>query len=174
MLWVRRDFVFLCRTTVRTCPFVSHAVSLDVQQYSRVQQKSLSINNLRTHHVCTIIVHTAVLKQKKKVKNVETGRSNWRSVQSRALYRWANRKSSDYLPSPGGQLWKIFARRVLLWRPFFRRRSQGLLCGWDLARSRGLGGTGGARERPVLKKHTSKYLNSIKLKILMMITMLTT
>ena len=36
--WVQRDFVFLCRTTVRTCPFVSHAVSLDVQQ--AVQQST--------------------------------------------------------------------------------------------------------------------------------------
>ena len=45
VLQVRRDFVFLCRTTIRTSPFVSHSVSLDVQQYSRVQQKSLSINN---------------------------------------------------------------------------------------------------------------------------------
>ena len=27
------------------------------------------------------------------------------------------------------------------------------LYGWDLARSRGLGGSGGAREQPVLKKH---------------------
>ena len=30
--------MFLCRTTVRTCPFVSHAVSLDVQQ--AVQQST--------------------------------------------------------------------------------------------------------------------------------------
>ena len=37
--------MFLCRTTVRACPFVSHVVLLDVQQYSRVQQKSLSIND---------------------------------------------------------------------------------------------------------------------------------
>ena len=37
--------------------------------------------------------------------------------------------------------------------PFFRRGSRGLLCGWYLARSRGLGGSGGAREQPVLKKH---------------------
>ena len=29
-LGVRRNTVFLCRTTVRTCPFASHAVSLDV------------------------------------------------------------------------------------------------------------------------------------------------
>ena len=56
------------RTTVRTCPFVSPAVSLDVQQYSRVQQKSLSINNPRSHHVCTIIARTEVLRQKKKPK----------------------------------------------------------------------------------------------------------
>ena len=31
-------------------------------------------------------------------------------------------------------------------RPFFRRGSRGLLCGWDLARSRGLGGSGDARD----------------------------
>ena len=37
--------------------------------------------------------------------------------------------------------------------PVLRRESRGLLCGWDLARSRGLGGSGGAREQPVLKKH---------------------
>ena len=66
--WVWRDFVFFCCTTVRTFPFVSRAVSLDVQQYSRVQQKSLSINNPRSQHVCTIKVHTAVLQLNKKRK----------------------------------------------------------------------------------------------------------
>ena len=67
-------------------------------------------------------------------------------VQNRALYRSAKRTRSDYLPSPGGQLRKIVARRVWLRRPYFRRGSRGLLCGWDLARSRGLGGSGGARD----------------------------
>ena len=68
-------------------------------------------------------------------------------VQNRALYRWPQtRKCRDYSPSPGGQLWKIVARRVWLRRQFFRRGSRGLLCGWDLARSRGLGGSGGARD----------------------------
>ena len=65
VLWVRRNFVFLCRTTVRTCPFVSHALSLGVQQYSRVPQKSISINNPRSHYVCTIRIHRAGLQQEK-------------------------------------------------------------------------------------------------------------
>ena len=47
--------------------------------------------------------------------------------------------------SPEGQLCEIVARRVWLRRPFFRRGSRGLLCGWGLARSCGLGGSGGAR-----------------------------
>ena len=67
-------------------------------------------------------------------------------VQNRALYLWVKRKCSDYLPSPGGQLWKVVARRVWLRRLFFRRGSQGLLCGWDSAWSRGLGRSGGARD----------------------------
>ena len=57
-------------------PYVSVRVawvSLDVQQYGRVQQKTLSINNPRSHHACTIIVHTAVLSRKKS-ENAETGR----------------------------------------------------------------------------------------------------
>ena len=56
--------VFMSHDRPYVCPFVSHAVSLDVHQYSRVQQKRLSINNPRSHHACTIIVHTAVLQQK--------------------------------------------------------------------------------------------------------------
>ena len=35
-------------------------------------------------------------------------------VQNRALYSWAKRECSDSLPSPGGQLWKVVARRVWL------------------------------------------------------------
>ena len=57
--------MFICRKIVRTCPFVSHAVSLGVQQYSRVPQKSISINNPRSHYVCTIRIHRAGLQQEK-------------------------------------------------------------------------------------------------------------
>ena len=103
-LWVRRDFVFLCRTTVRTCPFVSHAVSLDVQQYSRVQQKSLSINNPRSQHVCTIKVHTAVLQLNKKRKRRDGEIQLTLCPEWSALLLSQNRKCSDYLPSPGEQL----------------------------------------------------------------------
>ena len=95
----------------------------------------------------TALQHKYSREKKKKQKSRDRG--IWTDtllVQNRALYRWAKRKCINYLPSPGGQLWKIIARRVWLRRPFFRRRSRGLLCGWDLARSRGLGESGGARE----------------------------
>ena len=54
-------------------------------------------------------------------------------------------------PDPGGALSKILARRVRGRRLFFRRGSRGLLCGWGVALSRGRQGSGGARERLVLK-----------------------
>ena len=61
---------------------------------------------------------------------------------------------SDYLPPPGGQLLKILACRVGRWGPFFRRRPRGLLCGAGVARSRGRGGPGGARESRSKTGHT--------------------
>ena len=39
------------------------------------------------------------------------------------------------------------------------RSYAGLLCGWDLARSRCLEGSGGTREQPVLKNHTLTQSN---------------
>ena len=50
-------------------------------------------------------------------------------------------------PSPGGHLPMPPAHRVRLRRPFVRRRHlRGLPCGAGVARSRGRGGSGGARE----------------------------
>ena len=96
------DFVFLCRTTVRTCSFVSHAASRDVQQYSRVQQKSLSINNPRSNHVYTSIIHSAPLQQQKKRKR-RGGIQLTLCPESSAL-PLSQQKCCDYLPSPGEQL----------------------------------------------------------------------
>ena len=62
--------------------------------------------------------------------------------------------SFTYLPPPEGQLSKILARRVRGRRPFFRQRPLGRLFGTGVARSRGRGGSAGARERPVLKSYT--------------------
>ena len=62
---------------------------------------------------------------------------------------------SDYLPSPGGRLSKILARRVRGRRPFFHRGARSAVW-WGVARSRCLRGSAGARERPVFKTYTSK------------------
>ena len=53
VLWVRRDFVlFSYRRTVRTCPFVSHAVSLDESGISWCQdgqqKRSRGYHNIGT------------------------------------------------------------------------------------------------------------------------------
>ena len=45
-----------------------------------------------------------------------------------------------------GRLLSIPVHRVWRWRPFFRRRPRGLLCGAGVARSRGRGGSAGALE----------------------------
>ena len=48
---------------------ITHDACTIVQQYGRVQQKSLSTNNARTHHVCTITVQQ---RSRKKSEDAET------------------------------------------------------------------------------------------------------
>ena len=109
-----------------------------IQQYSRKNAKKQRQEDLNS------FMYSRIRKQKSRDRGIWT--DILLVVQNRALYRWAKMKRSDYLPCPVWQLWKIVARRVWLRRPLFRQGSRGLLCGWDLVRSRGLGGSGGARE----------------------------
>ena len=123
------------------CTTVQKHYSYDT--YSTVQQKKIKIKSRQGD----LNSRTAEKKAKKNKKSRDRG--IWTDavlVQNRTLYRWAKRRCSDYLLSPGGQLWKIVARRVWMRRPLFRRGSRGLLCGWDPAPSRSVGGSGGARD----------------------------
>ena len=144
-------------------------VSLDVQQYGRVQQKTLSINNPRSHHACTIIVHTAVLSRKKS-ENAETGRltlclsrikrSTVEPTENVVITCRLRESNFENRRSP-----TLAATPVL--SPGIARAAVWVGLG-AVARSRGIGWHPGAAGVD------KTYFNSIKLNIPMMITMLTT
>ena len=94
-------------------------------------------------------------------------------TESSALYRCPKRKYSDCMPTPGGQLSKLPARRVWQRRPFFRRGHRGPMCGAGVARSGGRGGSADARDQPVLKSCTKTDI-PVAMKVQCDITIITT
>ena len=88
-----------------------------------------------SHLTKSTTTHSIIVNKKNKKKEGQ-GDLFWThssGAQSRALYRWAKRKCSYYLPSPGGRLPKILAHRVRGRRLFVHRGSRRLLCAWAVA-----------------------------------------
>ena len=81
-------------------PITHYACTILLQQYSRVQQKSLSTNNPRSHHVCAVTVQQY---SRKTSENAETSEIQLTLCpESSALPLSQHKKCSDYLPPPGG------------------------------------------------------------------------